>query len=122
MANTADNKVIGEWKIPRRQSKLGILADNAVLILVVTFYLFCNLYIFFLPWAAYQAWRGALLPRALALLTCVDYCYPLRPGPKGLWIAWCKWTDYNGGLRLTSSKWAMPTCIYHSQIAWHASN
>lgn len=65
---------------------------------ILAIYLFCNLYVFFLPIAAYMAWRGDTLPRVLALLTLVDYLYPLRPGPRGLWTSWCKLTDFTGGL------------------------
>ena len=72
--------------------------ETARLLGVLAFYLFCNLYIFLLPVAVYYSWQGNFVMRALALVTLVDYCWPLRPGPKGMWLLWCKITDYNAGL------------------------
>jgi hypothetical protein len=85
----------------RRSRMLAVeLLENVRLFTVLSFYLFCNLYPFFLPIAAYHAiFSSYILPRALALLTCIDYVYPLRPGPKGLWVWWCQLTKINGGLR-----------------------
>lgn len=93
-----NDKPIGEWPLPRCRSALGATLEIARLMAVLAFYLLCNFYIFMLPVGAYYAWRGAWLPRALALLTLFDYLYPLRPGPKGLWVSFAKLTDYCSGL------------------------
>lgn len=67
------------------------------LCLICGVYLYLNFYIFAIPPLVYYAWQGSLVPRLLVLLTVIDAAIPLRPGPRGRWVAFCKLTSMAEG-------------------------
>jgi len=67
------------------------------LIAVCAFYLGANFTAMVIPFVAYLAYHGAVLPRAMLLLSLVDYAIPLVPG-KGFWRGWVELTKINAGI------------------------
>ena len=62
------------------------------------FYLLANLFVFAIPAVAFAAWHGAIAAQFAVLLLALDLCLPLRPGPRGMWLWWCKLTSMAEGL------------------------
>ena len=77
---------------------MGKLLAQLKLFGVCAFYLGANFTVFAIPALMYLAWHGSRLSQGLVLLTVIDFCIPLRPGGKGQWLWWCKFTSMADGI------------------------
>jgi len=75
------------------------LAAECYLVFFCVFYLCANFILVYIPFWLYFAYHGSFACRMLLAITTIDYCFPLRTGPDGLWVWWAKLTNFSKGFR-----------------------
>ena len=86
-----------EARVVYSPAKLGLFAELKV-IAFCAFFLWANFIVAFLPLIVYGAYAGSYFCRAYFVVAAIDFAVPLRPGVRGMWPAWCRWTSFADGL------------------------